>query len=124
MGMKLRIKGDSLRLRIAPTEMARLLEAGSIEDTIHFGSQDDSFLTYALEHGDVPSIAVRHGRTRVAVVLPTSEARAWASGEDVGMYGSIAVAAGRLEIAIEKDWACLDNDRSAGSDAFPNPKKC
>ena len=119
--MKLRIKGDSLRLRIAPTEMARLLETGCIEDTIHFGRDQGARLTYALEHASVQGVAVRHEAGRVAVVLPTSVARAWAQGEDVGLYGSVAVATGRLEIAVEKDWACLDKGEGDNVDTFPNP---
>jgi NOL1/NOP2/fmu family ribosome biogenesis protein len=119
--MKLRIKGDSLRLRIAPAEMARLLETGCVEDTIHFGQDKDAQLTYALEHGDVRAIALRHEPARVAVVLPVESAREWARGEDVGVYGRVAVAGGRLEIAVEKDWACLDKSDRENADTFPNP---
>ena len=48
--MKLRIQGNSLRLRVSPSEMTRLLEAGRIEETIHFAHGGDARLTYALEH--------------------------------------------------------------------------
>jgi hypothetical protein len=122
--MKLRIKGDSLRLRVTPAEMARLLEAGRIEETIHFGRGDDERLTYALEHADVEAMTVRYAPARLAVILPTESARAWATGEEVGMYGRVALVAGRLEIAVEKDWACLDKSDAANEETFPNPKKC
>lgn len=121
--MKLRIKGDSLRLRVTPAEMERVLESGCIEETIHFGLKDEERLTYALEHGDVPAIEVRHTSTRFTVIVPVPALRTWANGEDVGIYGSIAVATGRLEIAIEKDWACLDNGGNANEDTFPNPRR-
>ena len=123
-GMKLRIKGDSLRLRVTPTEMARLLEAGRIEETVHFGPDEAARLTYILEYSDVPAIEVRHAPPQLTVILPTESARAWANGADVGLYGSVSVATGRLEIAIEKDWACLDKKDSGDEDTFPNPKKC
>ncbi len=120
--MKLRIKGDSLRLRVGPSEIARLMEKGRVEETIHLGLEDDKRLTYALEVGDVGGIAVRHEGTRVAVILPTGSARAWAQGADVGVYGSVGVSSGRLEIAVEKDWACLDKSEGEDAETFPNPK--
>jgi hypothetical protein len=54
--------------------------------------------------------------------VPTESARAWAEGDEVGVYGGVAVATGRLEIAIEKDWACLDKGEQENADTFPNPK--
>jgi hypothetical protein len=121
--MKLRIKGDSLRLRIAPSELLRLMEAGRIEETVHFGLEADARLTYALEVGVGGELAVRHQGTRVAVVLPAAIARAWAQGNDVGVYGSVAVSGGLLEIAVEKDWACLDKSDPENADTFPNPNE-
>jgi hypothetical protein len=31
------------------------------------------------------------------------------------------VSTGQLEIAVEKDWACLDKDEAENVDTFPNP---
>ena len=120
--MKLRIKGDSLRLRVGPAELQRLMETGRIEETIHFALEPDARLTYALEVGAGDALAVRH-ETEVAVVLPVEMARAWALGGDVGVYGELAVSSGRLEIAVEKDWACLDNNDGENADTFPNPNQ-
>ena len=120
--MKLRIKGDSLRLRIAPSEMARLLESGRVEETIHFGAGRDESLTYALEHAaNAGSLGVRYQPARVTVVLPSAEARDWARGDAVGVYGAVEVGAAHLEIAVEKDWACLDKSAAENRDTFPNP---
>lgn len=121
--MKLRIKGDSLRFRVAPSDVSRLMETGQVEDTIHFGPSDDARLTYALELADQGEIAVRYETARVTVVLPAAMARIWAEGTDVGVYGSVPVATGRLEIAVEKDWACLDKSEVENADTFPNPRQ-
>lgn len=126
--MKLRIKGDSLRLRISPSEMDRLLQTGRIEDTIHFGASPESHLTYALESQEnheslQPSIRVRHMTTEVAVIMSSVTARNWAAGSDVGVYEVISVGHRRLEIAVEKDFACLDVNQSQNQDTFPNPKQ-
>lgn len=122
--MKLRIQGDSLRLRIAPSEMARLLKHGRVEDTIHFAPQPGAALTYALEHAaNASTLAVRYETGRVTVVLASAEARAWAEGDEVGVYGTVDAGPTRLQIAVEKDWACLDKSAAENHDTFPNPNQ-
>lgn len=123
--MKLRIKGDSLRLRISPSEVSRLLQSGRIDETIHFGHGDDAALTYALLLGSQQdsAFAVRHTAREIAVEVPASLVRAWAGSEQVGMYGAIDHGTGQLEIAVEKDFACLDKIDSESSDTYPNPKR-
>ena len=37
--MKLRIRGNSLRLRVSKTELARIAESGKAEDTARFSSE-------------------------------------------------------------------------------------
>ncbi|KAA6456946.1 hypothetical protein DYQ86_24200 [Acidobacteria bacterium AB60] len=121
--MKLRIKGDSLRLRIAPSEVARLLQSGRIEETIHFGPAPDACLTYALETapGQQASVTVRSRQHEITVLVPEELARRWAVAEDVGIYGEMPTAAGRLELAVEKDFACLDKSAADNQDTYPNP---
>jgi hypothetical protein len=120
--MKLRIKGNSMRLRISPSEMKRLLSAERIEEVIHFGPEPDAKLTYALEQApSKDDITVRYRPQEVTVVLSTENARNWADGEEVGIYGSINLGHGQLELVIEKDFACLDKNEG-NEDTFPNPK--
>jgi len=120
--MKLRIKGNSMRLRVSPSEMKRLLSEGRIEETIHFGPEPDARLTYALEQSASKiEMAVRYRPQEVTVILSTENARSWAEGDEVGIYGSFNVGHGQLELVIEKDFACLDR-REGNEDTFPNPK--
>jgi hypothetical protein len=73
--MKLRIKGNSMRLRVSPSEMKRLLSDGRIEEIIRFGSEPDAKLTYALEQAaSNEQIAVRYRPQEVTVVLSTQNA--------------------------------------------------
>ncbi|MGO9339352.1 MAG: DUF7009 family protein [Terracidiphilus sp.] len=121
--MKLRIKGNSLRLRVSPADMARLFENGRIEETVRFAPRDDAKLTYALEHAATEKeISVRYRAQEVTVLLSTESARKWADGEQVGVYGTFDVGQGQLALAVEKDFACLDRDEANNQDAFPNPK--
>jgi hypothetical protein len=120
--MKLRIQGNSLRLRITPSEMIQLMEKGRIEETIHFGADDNARLTYSLEHAEqVPSIVVRYGTQGIAVVIALRDALHWTSTQDVGLYGEVPTSNGILSLAIEKDFACLDKSDGENADRFKNP---
>lgn len=122
--MKLRIKGDSLRLRVAPSEVVRLLEAGRIEETIHFGPGADDALTYAVEHvAQAGPVSVRYAPREIAVVVSRADIRAWSDGDEIGIYGELNTGAGALEIAVEKDFACLDKNDAENADTFPNPNQ-
>jgi len=121
--MKLRVKGNSLRLRVSPSEMARLLQTGRIEETIHFAPQEDAKLTYGIEHAATgQEISVRYRPQEVMVVLSTDAAHQWAEGEQVGICGAFNVGPDQLALLVEKDFACLDGKDSDNEDTFANPK--
>lgn len=120
--MKLRIKGNSLRLRVGPSELPRLLQTGRIEETIRFGRQPDAKWTYALEHSATePALSVRYQPGEVAVVLSTESVVNWAGSSQVGINGAVEVAHGQLTLLVEKDFACLDPAVQHDEDTFPNP---
>jgi hypothetical protein len=126
--MKLRIKGDSLRFRLSPSEISRLLQFGRIEDTVHFGPEDDGKLTYALVmNAELPgqgeSMKVLHSPHVVSVVVAAAEVTAWANGTQVGIYAELDTGAAKLELAVEKDFACLDQGSADNQDTFPNPNQ-
>lgn len=125
--MKLRIKGDSLRLRVAPSEVDRLLKEGRVAETIHFAPETDARLTYALESSPDPSLSesvtVRCSGREVTVVVPAAVTKHWAESTEVGIYGQAPVFGGRLEVAVEKDFACLDGNDTENADTFPNPRQ-
>lgn len=123
--MKLRIKGDSLRLRVSPSEVSRLLQSGRIEETIHFGPEDDAKLTCALLTGSRmgDAFAVRRTATEIAVEVPAALVRVWSNSDQVGMYGAVDIGTGQLELAVEKDFACLDKSDAENNDTYPNPNQ-
>jgi hypothetical protein len=122
--MKLRIKGNSLRLRVSPSEMEQLLQSGRVEETIYFGADEDARLTYALEHSaQAGALTVLYRPQKVTVLVSSNEARNWAEGDGVGIYGAAGSGHGPLELAIEKDFACLDKNDAENNDTFPNPKE-
>lgn len=122
--MKLRIKGNSLRLRVTRSEVERFLASGRVEETIYFSPDEQSRLTYALEHSATargPYLASR--AQEVAMIVPEALALTWGKGEEVGIYENVDLGArGTLELVVEKDFACLDRSDAENSDTFPNPQ--
>lgn len=121
--MKLRIRGNSLRFRTSRSEIAKLLESGRIQETVFFTADGHFKLTYALEHDKkVESPTIRCQSSEVVIVLPTEQATAWATGDEVGIYQSIDLGArGGLDLIVEKDFACRNGSETDNVDTFPNP---
>lgn len=121
--MKLRIHGNSLRLRITRPELDRLMNEGRIEETISFAPDGRSRLTYSLEYIATSSAPmVRFDPPALEIRIPTAQAQQWSAGEDVGIYAVIDLGAqGSLELIVEKDFACLHGTDEENRDAFPNP---
>jgi hypothetical protein len=121
--MKLRIKGNSLRLRVSRSEVARLLEGERVEETIHFAPQAIAKLTYALER-DMSAVAltVRYTDDDLTVSIPAEQAIRWCLTNQVGIVESISLGTmGSLDLLIEKDFACLDRSDEDNDDTFANP---
>jgi hypothetical protein len=121
--MKLRIKGDSLRLRVSRSEVARLLAGNCLEETIHFAPEAGAKFTYALEQD--PSVSrpvVQYKENRVKILIPSDQASAWGITDQVGIAEEISLGnLGSLALLIEKDFACLDRSAEDNEDTFPNP---
>jgi len=121
--MKLRIKGNSLRLRVSRSELARLLDGDRIEETIHFTAAPEAKLTYALDSAvQSAPVTVEYGPQTVTVILSEDQAHVWSSESEVGVYGEMDIGdAGLLEVVVEKDFGCLDRSDEDNVDTFANP---
>ena len=121
--MKLRIKGNSLRLRVSRSELALFQAGGRIEETIHFTAAPEANLTYALESAlQASPVTVRYGSREVTVILSRDRARIWEAPSEVGVYTTLDMGpAGSLEVVVEKDFACIDRSDEDQSDTFANP---
>jgi hypothetical protein len=121
--MKLRINGDSLRLRVSRSEVARLLAGDCLEETIHFTPEAAAKFTYALQQDRlVGRPTVQYTQNRVEVLIPADQANAWGITDQVGIAEDISLGnLGSLTLLIEKDFACLDRSEKDNADTFPNP---
>jgi hypothetical protein len=121
--MKLRIKGNSLRLRISRSESDRLLGRERLEETIHFAPQAEAKFTYALEQAaSVSAPTVRYTEGEITVLVPAALAHTWCTTDMVGIAERVSLGTfGSLDLLLEKDFACLDRNQEENVDTFENP---
>jgi hypothetical protein len=121
--MKLRIKGNSLRFRVAPSEVKDLLRVGAIREHIQFTALPNDRLTYeVISSLSEPTATVAYRLGMITVSVPETQLKKWAGGDDVGVYADLVLSGDQvLSVAIEKDFACLDRGETENEDTFPNP---
>ena len=119
--MKLRLRGNTLRLRITRKEVERLSAGAPVVEQVPFGP---TALSYALAVDDVPELCARFEAGRIEVRIPRASAREWLDSDRVGVAASQEVGAGGpLQLLLEKDFACLKpRTGEDDSDAYPHPE--
>lgn len=120
--MKLRIKGDSLRLRLAQGEMRTLAERGEVEDRVSFPG--GAALRYRIRvdrHNQ--EISATYAANLIEILVPEALAERWCGTDLVTLSATETIASGELRIVLEKDWACLaPREGEDESDNFPHPE--
>ena len=122
--MKLRIRGNSIRLRLGQSEVRRLLVGGRVEESIAFGPSEGQRLGYALCVSlDLPDVSASFADGRIIVRVPMTMIREWATTDQVTIDAIQPVGDdGQLRILIEKDFECIDTSpNESQEDAFPHP---
>ncbi len=121
--MKLRIKDNSLRLRISRTELAKLNEGERLVETVRFTPAPDAHFSYALEAtAQIKTTAVKYAAGAVTVCISHEQLWNWSDEKEVGIYTSVEIGEGeKLDLLLEKDFACLDRSDEENADTFSNP---
>jgi hypothetical protein len=121
--MKLRLKGNSLRLRVTRSELARLQAGEQIDETVFFPTSSNLSLTYSFAVGSYQQpVHVSFHASQILVSVSPDQLASWSGEHQVGIYASLPVAKDMdLEVSIEKDFACLDLSDAENVDTFTNP---
>lgn len=119
--MKLRFQSNSIRLRLKRSEVEQFKRTGRVEETIVLGK--GAAFHYVLESSRHVTALEGHLTTNgLLVQVPADAATRWTSGDEVGIESSQPVGKQtRLQILIEKDFACLDRSEEENLDTFPHP---
>ena len=108
--MKLRILGNSLRLRVGQSELKRLVDGQTVQDLTEFSPQNR--LVYAIHPTDAADMECTFLDGRITISIPRNQLQRWASGDDIGIEHT----QGNLRLLIEKDLRCSSRP---DPDAFP-----
>jgi len=112
--MKLRLNGNSLRLRLSQSDVATLAERGRVDETISFPNGP---LVYSIESASTATIQALFENNRIRVTLPAAEAQRWMMSDEIGLENPNF----SPRILIEKDFQCIHRDSEEDTDGFPNP---
>jgi hypothetical protein len=121
--VKLRIRDNSIRLRLMRGEVDILREKGFVEACADFPG-GRSF-RYVLESSPAcVNPAAFISENEITVRLPETTALAWASTEQVSVQGEqLLDNGGVMKILVEKDFVCLTGrDDEDESDMYPHPE--
>lgn len=121
--MKLRVRNNSIRLRLTQTEVAAFAENKAVGETVEFGLSSDKHLIYRLEQAAVEDVRADFADGKITIFVPRAEAENWALTDQIGIKAEQNLGGEKLlKILIEKDFACLDPRAGEDeSDAFPHP---
>jgi hypothetical protein len=110
--VKLRIRGNSIRLRLTRGEVDALGARRFVEETV---ALRPAALVYRIEVGATALATFEAGR--LVVRVPEAVVRDFCDTERVGFEQ----ACDDVRVLVEKDWQCLAPRDEEDADAFPHP---
>jgi hypothetical protein len=119
--MKIRIKGNSVRIRITKSELDNFGRDGYLEEKTEFG---DKYLSYRLEARDgIDNLEAAMNSNTITMFVPEPMKQEWVHTDVVGYNNNMDIGNGKkLFLLIEKDFKCIDGEvLEDQSDNFDNP---
>lgn len=117
--MKIRIKGNTIRLRLTKSEVDHFASFRSLSETTDFGS---TVLTYSLKQYEGDRMIASFLQNEISLLIPRIMADEWVKTEKVGFDGVMEIGNGKqLFLLLEKDFKCLDTTTEDQSDNYDNP---
>lgn len=114
--MKLRIRGNNIRLRLTKSEVDRFAAGHLIEEIVDLFPMP---FAYSLNARETVKIEATFDGGSLAVVVPEHQVQEWASGDAVGMETDDDA---EVRVLIEKDFSCVKPRKGEDeSDMFTNP---
>ncbi len=118
--MKVRIKGNSIRLRVSQSEVTYFGQHGKLEEATRFTNR--SFVYRLITSDTYNALSAEFADNVITVFMPSSFVQEFVHTQRVGYDGEMETGGGsKLYILVEKDFKCLDNTNEDQSDNFPNP---
>ena len=115
--MKLRIQGNSLRLRLTQKEVTLVRNHGLVESVIEFAPGHS--LAYLIEGSpNADAISANFDGRAIRVTIPMHEMTDWVESDRVGIEARSQTG---VQLLLEKDFKCLHRSVDQEPDAYPHP---
>ncbi len=112
--MKLRLEGNSIRLRVRKSDLNTLQKEGKIIEKLTF--PDQSVFNYQLfMDKNATQLTAEWSNEGIFVTLPVSEMQIWIQSNEVGIEATLSSG---LYVLIEKDFPCKDRPLEDTADTF------
>jgi len=116
--MKLRFRGNSLRLRVNQKEVEALAAGSVLKEQVDFPGSTS--LSYSLKSEAAAEAQAIFTQGRIQIHAPRALVADWAGSDDIGLYFTLPTGAQPLTISIEKDLECIDGPiEERDPNAFP-----
>ena len=120
--MKLRIKGNSIRIRLSKTEVDQLVSGLVLSDSTSFGTNSLSYKVTPVTSGD--SLTATYEKNTITLFVPNALLTEWPANSVVGFESMMPLDnSNQLHLLLEKDFKCLDKTMEDQSEFFDNPAK-
>jgi hypothetical protein len=124
--MKLRIRGNSVRLRLTQSEVAKIRKSITVESSVQFGPSSKNKLIYRIQTSrNGNQVTSTFEDQLLCVTVPHILAQSWSSTDMISIEAEQKVSENiSLKILIEKDFFCLKprkHEQEDESDLFLNP---
>ena len=120
--MKLRVRDNSIRLRLTQTEVELARTDGLVRGTVPLAG--NSNFEYVLESSPATVKPEAHMSNNVLTVrIPEAEILSWSGSDEVSISATQLLDGGdELSILVEKDFSCLaPREGEDESDMYPHP---
>lgn len=120
--MKLRIKGNSLRIRLTRTEVEKFTDTGYLEEQTSFGAR--KFIYAVQRSNEQQEMTASFDQNGICLFVPAKLVAGWAQNDIVGFNANMPLPeTDSLYLLLEKDFICLDETTEDQSDNYENPNK-
>jgi hypothetical protein len=120
--MKIRIQGNSIRIRLSRTEVEKLCLTGHIEDHTSFATTKFGYSVKS--DANSAQLTASYSDNLITLLVPESYLKNWPENSTIGFEANMPVDDDtHLYLLLEKDFKCLDNTTEDQSDNYENPNK-
>ncbi|MFP4090458.1 MAG: DUF7009 family protein [Cyclobacteriaceae bacterium] len=120
--MKLRIRGNTIRLRLTKTEVEQFGKEGHVQESLLFGPDPAQHFRYEIvTHASVSQLAVAYENHAIRIMVPQPMAEKWVHTDEVGFEQEVNTGSESIHLLVEKDFQCLHRDDAEEPDNYAHP---